>query len=159
LIQPVLASLWTSIRTWWSGIDWGQLGRDIISGIVSGVTNGASAVGDAVRGIAAGATTAFKNALGIQSPSKLFMQFGEQIAEGLSIGINSGEGRVSSSGMNLGAAAFAGAAGATNNSQSTTIHIDARGAGNGVADGLESMIRRILNEEGRAADALIRTQR
>jgi phage-related minor tail protein len=41
----------------------------------------------------------------------------------------------------------------------TTIHIDARGAASGVDLALEDMVRRILKEEGRDADALVRMDR
>jgi hypothetical protein len=53
--------------------------------------------------------------------------------------------------------AGAGIGGGT--TSATTINIDARGAGSGVAEDLEGMIRRILNEQGQAADAIIRTRR
>lgn len=51
--------------------------------------------------------------------------------------------------------ALAGAGGSMSN---TTINIDARGAGAGVAGDIEQMIRRVLRDEGRSADARIRTR-
>ena len=62
-------------------IDWGQLGRGLIDGIVNGIRAGWNAVTEAASNIATGALDAAKRALGIASPSR----------EGLAIGVNFGE--------------------------------------------------------------------
>jgi hypothetical protein len=75
-------------------IDWGELGQKIIDGIVSALSNGASAVADAARGAAQAALDAAKGFLGIESPSKAFMRLGEQSMEGMVAGIMERTGQV-----------------------------------------------------------------
>lgn len=76
-----------------------QAGRDAIQGLVNGVKEKASAAIDAVAGVADGVMEKFKGALGIKSPSRVFMEFGRFITEGLGIGIQSGVTNVNA-GMN-----------------------------------------------------------
>lgn len=54
--KPLLENLWESISSWFSGIDWGSLGRRIVDGIVGGLSGLAGAMGDAIRGAVRGAT-------------------------------------------------------------------------------------------------------
>jgi phage-related protein len=86
-IRPLLAQLWGSIKSWWSSIDWGQLGRDLIDGIVRGLQNAGQAIVDVILGFASAAEQAIKNFFGISSPSKLMIEVGEAIGKGLIIGI------------------------------------------------------------------------
>ena len=77
--------------------DFGSFARDLIDGLVNGIRNGASAVMGAVRGLADGAAHAFRSALGIASPSKVFAGLGMNIAEGLGRGVDSGSELVNDS--------------------------------------------------------------
>lgn len=72
--QPVLANLWGSIRAWWGSIDWGELGRNIVNGIIGGITGSVGAIADAARGAAQAALDAAKGLLGIRSPSRVFAE-------------------------------------------------------------------------------------
>ena len=72
--QPVLVNLWGSIRAWWSGIDWGELGRGIINGIIAGIQGGIASIADAARAAAQAALDAAKGLLGIKSPSRVFAE-------------------------------------------------------------------------------------
>ena len=69
--------------------DFVNIGRDIINGIVNGIRNGANQVIDTVKNIARGAIDAVKNFLGIRSPSKVFAGIGENMMEGLAVGVQS----------------------------------------------------------------------
>ena len=62
-------------------------GPKMIDGLVKGLKNGYKAVKDAVVGLASGATDAFKGALGIKSPSRVFAQFGVQTTAGFAVGV------------------------------------------------------------------------
>jgi len=73
-----------------SDIPWAKLGRAIPEGIVNGIKSGASWVVDTIRGMGASAWKAFKGALGIASPSKVFAQLGVQLPRGLVAGIKLG---------------------------------------------------------------------
>lgn len=73
-LDSALAKLFTT--------DWGAIGVNIAKGIASGIASGAIAVWDAVTGMAKGALSAAKKALGIASPSKEMAVVGGFTAEG-----------------------------------------------------------------------------
>lgn len=64
-----------------------DLGSDIINGLVNGVKNVAGKVWGLAKDIASNLTNGFKNALGIKSPSRVMMEIGRYVTEGLGIGI------------------------------------------------------------------------
>lgn len=68
-----------------------NVGKDLIKGMINGVKNMASRLIKSVTGVIGNAIDAAKSLLGINSPSKLFMQFGEWTTEGYEIGIDRGE--------------------------------------------------------------------
>lgn len=70
--------------------DWKSLGTGIINGLVSGITGGAKWVLDAVRNLATSAWGAFKEKLGIHSPSKVFMGSGLMLSAGVVGGVKAG---------------------------------------------------------------------
>lgn len=65
-----------------------QAGMDLIAGLVDGLWQAASSVGSALLDIAKGAIDSFKSFLGISSPAKMFINFGENIGQGLVQGID-----------------------------------------------------------------------
>jgi hypothetical protein len=72
-----------------------QVGTNIIQGLADGISAGASTVVKAITGVADGAVTAAKKALGIQSPSTVFRyQIGAQATEGMALAAEDGETRV-----------------------------------------------------------------
>lgn len=60
---------------------------NFISGLVSGISNGYNSVVSAVKGLADKAKTAFKDALGIKSPSKEMAIAGGAMSEGAALGV------------------------------------------------------------------------
>lgn len=68
-----------------------QVGKDLIKGLSNGIKSGASWVVKSITGAVKGAINAGKKLLGINSPSKLFRQFGEWTTEGYEIGVKRGE--------------------------------------------------------------------
>lgn len=74
----------------WKEIDWKSLGKSIVDGIVNGLKNGARWVIDTVRGLGTSVMNAFKEKLGISSPSQVFAQLGVAIPEGVEKGIAAG---------------------------------------------------------------------
>lgn len=69
---------------------WNGLGMYIADGITDGLKAGAIKVVDAVRGLATSAKDAFKDTLQIKSPSKVFAEYGENIAAGTAQGVDKG---------------------------------------------------------------------
>ncbi len=73
-----------------TSIDWGQVGADVIAGIVSGIESNAGRLMSTLRSLANDALAAAKAALGISSPSTAFMPVGQFITEGIMEGIMQG---------------------------------------------------------------------
>lgn len=65
-----------------------QVGKDLMMGLVDGVKSMMSNAVDAVKGVGNNIVDGFKGLLGIQSPSKVFHEFGEEIGQGLADGID-----------------------------------------------------------------------
>ncbi|MDF1687306.1 MAG: phage tail tape measure protein [Parvibaculaceae bacterium] len=68
-------------------------GGMIIDGLVSGITSAASRLSDAVGNIGDSVKNKFKNVLGIHSPSRVFADFGGNITQGLTVGLQEGQGQ------------------------------------------------------------------
>lgn len=85
-----LPMIFSAIFTAFKNTDWGQIGKDIINGLISGLKSMISNLGETVRSIASSVADSFKNALGIHSPSKVFMEYGVYTDEGYAIGVDKG---------------------------------------------------------------------
>lgn len=64
-----------------------QIGRDILSGLWSGLTERFEGIKTGLTDFAGGMVTSIKERLGIQSPSTVFKEIGVNIMEGLGIGL------------------------------------------------------------------------
>jgi hypothetical protein len=73
--------------------DWSQLGTNIIDGIVNGFRSGVDRLKAAVMNGAEAAKGAFKGALGIKSPSRVFAEYGEQTTAGFVKGVDATSGK------------------------------------------------------------------
>lgn len=82
-----MVALVENIKTNFIGQPWGMIGRAIIEGIAAGVRKAADMLISAAVSAAEAAINAVKEALGVQSPSKVFMGLGENMMEGMAIGI------------------------------------------------------------------------
>lgn len=84
-------------------------GIQILNGLAKGlIDNAPRIIGAAIKGVADIVTGTFKNALGINSPSKVFIGYGENIGEGLADGMDSMQGAVEKSARELGSYANKG---------------------------------------------------
>lgn len=78
----------TSIKDAFSSIDWGSIGKNIISGIANGLAGAAGAIVTAAKDAAKKALDAAKDFLGIHSPSRVFEQeVGAMIPPGMANGV------------------------------------------------------------------------
>lgn len=64
-----------------------EFGGMLVTGLVNGISNMASSAKDAVLGLGSSVTGWFAEKLGIHSPSRVFMGYGANIAEGAALGI------------------------------------------------------------------------
>ncbi|GIG61119.1 hypothetical protein Lfu02_54910 [Longispora fulva] len=67
-----------------------QGGKDIIDGLIRGIREQGVKIYDAIMGPLKGAWNSAKQFLGINSPSRLFMELGRYTTEGFTIGLNQG---------------------------------------------------------------------
>jgi TP901 family phage tail tape measure protein len=70
-------------------------GKQIIQGLTDGIKSVAKAPVDAVKSVGSSIVNGAKGLFGIESPSKVFMQIGEQTTEGLALGLAKDADRVS----------------------------------------------------------------
>ncbi|MBN8263050.1 MAG: phage tail tape measure protein [Xanthomonadales bacterium] len=117
-IRAGLQQMWNGINAVLGG--WPArllgIGRNVVQGLVNGITGMAGAVRDALGGIANGAVARLKSLLGIKSPSRVFAALGGHTMAGFTQGLLGGQGgaqralqrigtglRVAGAGMALGA--------------------------------------------------------
>lgn len=83
------------------GINLFSIGKSMIQGLINGIKNMAGNVVGAISGVVDGAISKVKKTLGINSPSRLFKQFGKWTGEGLAIGIDDESNRVAKASKGL----------------------------------------------------------
>jgi hypothetical protein len=80
-----------------------QAGADLITGLANGVTSRLAALRDTVVGVAGEVAATFKETLGINSPSRVFMEYGGWISEGAAIGMQKGQHLAAAAAVSLAA--------------------------------------------------------
>lgn len=71
-----------------------SVGTNIIDGLKNGITSAASRVAEAARSVVERAISAAKNALKINSPSRVFMEIGDYTVQGLAKGLDDNADKV-----------------------------------------------------------------
>jgi phage-related protein len=85
----------SAITDAFSKVDWATMGKNIIQGIINGITAAAGQIGKAMSDIASSALSSAKKALGIHSPSRVMAkEVGQYIPEGIAMGIDNGLGSI-----------------------------------------------------------------
>lgn len=72
-----------------------NIGKNLIAGLARGITSSPGAVWNALKGVITSGITNAKALLGIKSPSRVFMEIGDFIGQGLAVGIEASTKRVS----------------------------------------------------------------
>jgi tape measure domain-containing protein len=103
-----------------------ELGLDIVQGFVDGLKAATGLITNPVGTLATLVTDTMKGALGIQSPSRVFMELGAQTAEGYRLGL-SGEGAAVDSAVQAMADATPSGGGRGPVSVALTINVDGAG--------------------------------
>lgn len=76
-------------------------GRNLIQGFINGISGSIGAVISKARSIASAAVSAVKGALGIHSPSRVFLELGRYVGEGFSLGLQGSEADVKAAAKKL----------------------------------------------------------
>ena len=85
-----LAGLPGDILDFITGIDWGEIGDNIVKGIAEGITGGIGWITNAISGLGADALQGIKDFFGIQSPSTVMRdEVGINLVKGIAEGIES----------------------------------------------------------------------
>lgn len=94
-VAEKMGEVWTNIQEIWGevmdflgGIDLFSIGQNIIEGLIGGIKDMGKSLIEAATGVVDDAIQGAKNLLGINSPSKLFIQFGKWTGEGFTIGLD-----------------------------------------------------------------------
>jgi hypothetical protein len=149
-------------------LDWSSIGLAIVDGINKGIAAGWNALKATVSGMASGIKKTFEGALGIQSPSRVFMMYGQQTGAGYQKGVEASSPRVQAATADMAGAATDGGAqasapassggGSAGGSTSVTVQFyitghDAEGVkheleSSSVLDSLQRTIRAALRGAG-----------
>jgi phage-related minor tail protein len=103
-IEGIFEDVWNNIETFLKNIDLVQIGKDIMQGLINGITTMIGAIKSAISNVASTVTGGLKSALGIQSPSKVMRQLGEYTGEGFALGIGNTISDVRQQAANMAAA-------------------------------------------------------
>lgn len=97
--------LWNNVIQFFKGIDLKQVGKDIISGLISGIGSMASNLYNKAKELADSVGKTLKKALKIGSPSKVTEEIGEFTGEGIEVGLANKISNISAMSKKLAAAA------------------------------------------------------
>ena len=86
-IKIIVVDLITSIVSFFTETDWGQVGKNIVRGIADGITAGPQWTIDAIKKLAGNIFDAITGFFDSSSPSKLMAKLGDDLDKGLAIGI------------------------------------------------------------------------
>ena len=100
-VPETISNIWNKAYSFLSSINLYSIGSNIIQGLISGVGSMAGALVNAAKNIAKRFVSSIKSFFGINSPSRLMMEFGVNIGEGLVIGTEEMQDEVAKSGANL----------------------------------------------------------
>lgn len=81
---------WDSLKKGFSKIDWAEIGRNVIDGIVKGFTKGFDKAKKTVTDLAGNVGKWFSDKLDIHSPSRVMIGIAKWIPEGVAVGIEKG---------------------------------------------------------------------
>jgi TP901 family phage tail tape measure protein len=128
-----------------------RAGSQIISGLIGGIRAAAGRVASAARSVVQNAINAARSALGIASPSKVFMEIGRNTGQGMALGLDATRGLVQAAADRSLVPDITARIGPTGSARSTTPATATVGAGEGTATV-------VLNEYGPRTDSAKRRE-
>ena len=93
-IWTKIKEIWGKVEAFFNGIDLKQIGKDIIGGLISGITAKASELYRKATEIASNIAKKIRKALDSKSPSRVTMAIGEDVGDGLAIGMKNSMGAI-----------------------------------------------------------------
>lgn len=101
-IKEGISRKWNEVMTFFQGIDLYQVGVDIISGLIRGITGKAGELYEKAREIANKIESTIRSALDTHSPSRKMQKVGHDVGDGLKKGLKEKEKEVKKSSKTLG---------------------------------------------------------
>jgi TP901 family phage tail tape measure protein len=86
--KQTITDIWNSAQQFISSINLYEIGRNIIQGLIDGISSMASALWEKAKSIADSIKNTIRDALDIHSPSRVMMEIGKWIPVGLAEGID-----------------------------------------------------------------------
>lgn len=96
-----LKNIWNRVVKWFKGIDLVQTGKDLINGLGKGISSMASSIYKKAKEIATNIVNKVKGVFKTGSPSKVTMEIGMDVGDGLTIGLQNSYGKVASSAIDM----------------------------------------------------------
>ena len=93
-IWSKIKEIWGKVQRFFENIDLKQIGKDIIAGLISGITAKASELYRKATEIASNIAKKIRKALDSKSPSGVTMAIGEDVGDGLAIGMKNSFGTI-----------------------------------------------------------------
>lgn len=115
-----VSSVWNDVLKFLGGINLYSIGRNIISGMMRGISSMATSLVNTAKGVVNGAIEGAKNLLGIKSPSRVFMEIGKYTGEGMAIGMERSAKLVDDASKVMASASIPDISGSGSNSVSST---------------------------------------
>lgn len=107
-----ISSATIALKNELTNIDWAGVGSNVVDGIRNGLEAGAKRLVDSVKNLAVSVKKAFTGEVKIQSPSKVFEEYGKQISAGAAGGIDAGAPAVQAAAVSMAPVPGAGGGGA-----------------------------------------------
>ncbi|MGE9751357.1 tail tape measure protein [Bacillus inaquosorum] len=117
-----IVSIWNSVMKFFKGINLKTIGRNIIQGLINGISGMAGALASKIKSMANAIPNGMKKLLGIHSPSRVMRdQVGYHVGTGMAVGIDKSESKVKEAAANAASVAQKAAAVEVNNKVSSTM--------------------------------------
>lgn len=87
-VKSFIEDAWNNALSFLRGIDLSSIGADIIRGLIGGIQSKFGDLTSAISNVASNISSGIKGALRIKSPSRLMMEYGGFVTEGLSVGMD-----------------------------------------------------------------------
>ncbi|MGG5376073.1 hypothetical protein IGI57_002581 [Enterococcus sp. DIV0213j] len=96
-LVKVIPKIYESMKKGFSDIDWAGIGKNVLDGVIGGITSKAKEAKDKIFEVGGNIAGWFKEKLGIASPSKVMAKLARWVPEGIAVGIDKGQKVVESS--------------------------------------------------------------
>ncbi|MBH0174710.1 hypothetical protein IHV09_14170 [Fictibacillus sp. 23RED33] len=104
--QNKITEIWKSIMSFFKGINLKQIGKDVIQGLINGITDKGKDLVKKAKDIADSIKKTLKNVLDIHSPSRVTREIGKNVGEGLVLGLGDKAGAITKASVELAKAAI-----------------------------------------------------